>query len=80
MDASKTKMMIFVIQSIDWLLVIVLVAYLIYAYHKSYSPAMMVTVAIIGLVIINQVGQWSITKVAYLRQALKRMGTTPHVR
>lgn len=80
MNASQTRMIILVIQTVDWLLVFALAGYLAVAYHKSYSPNTTMTIAIVGLLLIHQFGRWSITKIAYLRQTLKRTETIPHVR
>jgi len=80
MSPSQIKLMIFVIRSADWVLVAGLAAYLIYAYLSAHSANFIITVGMIGLVLIHQVGQWAITKIAYLRQTLKRLETPTHIR
>ena len=80
MNPSQTKLTIFAIQCVDWVMVSGLCAYLIYAYLHSYRANYMITVGLVGLVIIHQFGQWSITKIAYLRQTLKRLETPPQIR
>ena len=80
MSPTQTKLTIFAIQSVDWVMVSGLGAYLIYAYLHAYSANYIITVGLVGLVIIHQFGHWSITKIAYLQQTLKRLETPPHVR
>jgi len=80
MNASQTKIQIIVIRIADWLLVAALIGYLVYAYLHSYNPNFILTIAVVGLVVIHQFGRWSISRVAYLQQTLKRLQSTPHVR
>ena len=79
MTPPQIRLLIFVIRSIDWVLVVLLTAYLIYAYLHAYSANYLITVGMIGLVVIHQFGKWTITKVAYLRQTLKRLETPVHI-
>lgn len=80
MNVNQIKVKIIMIQTSDWMLVTGLAGYLVYAYTHSYSLNMITTVAVVGLVIIHQYGKWAISKVAYLKQTLKRLQSTPHVR
>ena len=80
MTTTQIKIQIFVLRTVDWLLVAGLVGYLVYAYMHSYSTNFIITIAIVGLVIVHQFGRWSISKVAYLQQTLKRLESVPHVR
>ncbi|MGH8120010.1 MAG: hypothetical protein ACRESK_05275 [Gammaproteobacteria bacterium] len=80
MTPTQIKLIIFAIRSIDWVLIAALTGYLIYAYLNSHSANYLVTVGIIGLAVIHQVGIWAITKIAYFRQTLKRLETPVHIR
>ena len=80
MTTTQIKIQIFVLRTVDWLLVAGLVGYLVYAYMHSYSTNFIITIAIVGLVIVHQFGRWSISRVAYLQQTVKRMESVPHVR
>jgi len=80
MNASQIKIQIFVIRIADLLLVAALVVYLVYAYMHSYSSNFIMTIAIAGLVIVHQFGRWSISRVAYLQQTVKRLESVPHIR
>ena len=80
MNETQIKVQIAVIQTSDWLLVIALAGYLIYAFTHQYNSNLILTVAVGGLVIIHQYGKWALSRVAYLKQTLKRLHTTPHVR
>jgi hypothetical protein len=80
MNVTQIKTQIIVIQASDWLLVVGLIGYLVYAYTHSYSLNLIMVVAIVGLMVIHQFGKWSISRVAYLQQTLKRLQSTPHVR
>ena len=80
MTTTQIKIQIFVLRTVDWLLVAGLVGYLVYAYMHSYSTNFIITIAIVGLVIVHQFGRWSISRVAYLQQTVKRLESVPHVR
>lgn len=80
MTPNQARAIILLIQTVDWLLVLGLMAYLAYAYNKTYSPTYILTVALVGLFFIHLFGQWSITKIAFFRAKLKRLETVPHVR
>jgi len=80
MTAAQIKIQIILIQTADLLLVAGLVGYLVYAYVHSYTPNFIMTVAVVGLLIIHQFGRWSISRVAYLQQTVKRLESTPHIR
>ena len=80
MNASQIKSQIVMIRAVDWLLVTAFVGYLVYAYLHSFNPNFIVTIAVAGLIVIHQFGQWSINRVAFLQHSLKRQDTTPHVR
>jgi hypothetical protein len=80
MNITQIKTQIIVIQASDWLLVFALIGYLVYAYMHSYNKNLTMVVAIVGLMVIHQLGRWSISRVAYLKQTLKRLQSTPHVR
>ena len=80
MTTTQIKIQIFVLRTVDWLLVAGLVGYLVYAYMHSYSTNFIITIAIVGLVIVHQFGRWSISRVAYLKQTVKRLESVPHVR
>jgi len=80
MNVTQLKVQIIVIQTSDWLLVFGLSGYLVYAFTHALNTNLIMTVAVFGLVIIHQYGRWAISRVAYLKQTLKRMETTPHVR
>ena len=80
MNTTQIKIQIIVIQATDWLLVAGLIGYLVYAYMHSYSTNFIITITIVGLVIVHQFGRWSISRVAYLKQTVKRLESVPHVR
>lgn len=80
MSTTKIKIQIIILRTADWLLVAGLVGYLVYAYVNSYNPNFIMTIAVVGLVVIHQFGRWSISRVAYLQQTLKRLESVPHVR
>ena len=80
MNVAQTKLLIIVIRTVDWLLVAALVGYLVYAYSHSFNPNLIVTIAVASLLVIHQFGRWSISRLAYLQQTLKRLESTPHVR
>jgi len=80
MNPAQVKAMIFAIQALDWLLIIALSGYLVYTYLHGSSAAYIVTVGIVGLLIIHQIGKWTVTKIAYLRQVLKRYDNPPQIR
>lgn len=80
MKKSQINTQIVVIRTVDWLLIAGLVAYLVYAYMHSYNPNLIMTIAVVGLAVIHQFGRWSISRMAYLQQTLKRLENTPHVR
>ena len=80
MNPVQVKMLIFAIRAVDWLLIIALSGYLLYAYQGGSSATYLVTVGIVGLVILHQIGQWTVTKIAYFRQVLKRHEHPPQIR
>lgn len=80
MNSAQIKSQIVLIRTADWLLVAVFVGYLVYAYLHSFNLNFIVTIAVVGLIVIHQFGQWSINRVAFLQHSLKRKETTPHVR
>lgn len=80
MNVTQLKVQIIAIQTSDWLLVFGLAGYLFYAFTHSHNTNLITTIAILGLVIIHQYGRWAISRVAYLKQTLKRLQSTPHVR
>lgn len=80
MNPAQVKMVIFSIQVLDWILIIALCGYLVYAYLHGSSAAYLVTVGIVGLLILHQIGKWTVTKIAYLRQVLKRFDNPPQIR
>lgn len=78
MNQSNIKTKIFFLQIIDWSLLIGVMSGGIYATLYSGNRPLAAILAMIGLAVVNQFGQWSITKIAIHRQALKQLERTHH--
>ena len=73
MEEQKIKIQIFVIQCLDWLMIIGLLAGLYYAYLQEVSKVLIVFMGLSGLVFIQQVGLISVHKIHTLQIKLKHI-------
>lgn len=78
MNPGSIKTKIFILQLIDWLLLIGVMGGGIYAVLHSENRPLIAVLALIGLVFVNQFGQWSLTKIAAHRHDLKKIQRTQH--
>ena len=78
MNESTIKIKIFILQIIDWSLLIGVMTGGIYAILYSENRPLAAILAMLGLAVVNQFGQWSITKIAVHRQELKQLERTHH--
>ncbi|OGT64422.1 MAG: hypothetical protein A3I13_04135 [Gammaproteobacteria bacterium RIFCSPLOWO2_02_FULL_47_50] len=78
MNESTIKTKIFILQIIDWSLLIGVMTGGIYAILYSENRPLAAILAMLGLAVVNQFGQWSITKIAVHRQELKQLERTHH--
>ncbi len=78
MNQSTIKIKIFILQIIDWSLLIGVMGGGIYATTNSENRTLAAILTMLGLAVVNQFGQWSITKIAILRQDLKQLERTHH--
>ncbi len=70
MAKTTVKTTILLIQTLDWLMFVLIVGGGIYAYFHADNQFLVAVLTLFGLAIVNQVGQWTVTKVAELRQKL----------
>ncbi len=73
MDKRTIKIKIFLIQVVDSLLVIAVIAIAVLAIVNEENRFYMVLGALVGLVIVHQIGQWTINKISSLRVDLKTL-------
>ena len=78
MNESNIKTRIFVLQLIDWSLLLVVMGGGWYATLYSSNRPLAAICAMLGLAFVNQFGQWSITKIAAHRQDLKQLEKAHH--
>jgi Na+/H+ antiporter NhaC len=78
MNQSAIKTKIFILQVIDWSLLIGIMGGGIYATLYSGNRPLAAVLSILGLAFVNQFGQWSLTKIAIHRQELKQLERTQH--
>ena len=78
MNESTIKTKIFILQIIDWSLLIGVMTGGIYAILYSENRPLAAILAMLGLAVVNQFVQWSITKIAVHRQELKQLERTHH--
>ena len=78
MNESTIKTKIFILQIIDWALLIGVMAGGIYAVLYSGNRPLAAILAMLGLAVVNQFGQWSLTKIAVHRQELKQLERAQH--
>ena len=76
MNQSNIKTKIFILQVIDWLLLIGVMSAGIYGTLYSDNRPLAAVLSILGLGIVNQFGHWSLTKIAGHRQELKKLEKT----
>jgi hypothetical protein len=79
MNITQVRIAILIIRSVDWALLIALIVFLIVAIKNEYSANITATVGIIGLIIVNRVGNWAVTKLAALRRMLDRLEHPPRI-
>lgn len=73
MDKRQIKIKIFLIQVVDSLLVIAVIAIAVLAILNEENRSYMVFAALVGLAIVHQIGQWTINKISSLRVDLKTL-------
>lgn len=78
MNPSTIKTKIYILQFIDWILLLGVMVGGIYGVLSSENSPLVAVIALIGLVIVNQFGRWSVTKIAAHRHALKQLQRTQH--
>lgn len=79
MNITQVRIAILIIRSVDWALLIALIVFLIVAIKDEYSANITATVGIIGLIIVNRVGNWTVTKLAALRRTLEQLEHPPRI-
>jgi hypothetical protein len=76
MTPGTIKTKIFILRLIDWLLLLGVMGGGIYAILNSENRPLMAVLALAGLIIVNQFGHWSLTKIAAHRHTLKQLQRT----
>ena len=71
MNEGQIKIKIFLIQAVDWSFLISVFAVGIYAVYYSENQNFMVTIFLVGLFLLNGLGQITLNKIAELRMVLK---------
>jgi hypothetical protein len=78
MNEGKLKTKIFIMQALDWALLIAVTCLGIYAVLYSEKPEVMATAALFGLLVVSRFGDWIREKVAGLyvdlRMEWRRVG------
>ncbi len=72
MNEGQIKIRIFLIQAVDWSLLIAVFATGIYCYLNPENRGLMTTLALGGLVLVNRLGHITLNKVAVLRADLEK--------
>jgi len=73
MNEGQIKIKIFLIQAVDWSFLISVFSVGIYAVYYSENQNFMVTIFLIGLFLLNGLGQITLNKIAELRMVLKEL-------
>lgn len=73
MNEGQIKIKIFLIQAVDWSFLISVFSVGIYAVYYSENQNFMVTIFIVGLFLLNGLGQITLNKIAELRMELKEL-------
>ena len=71
MNEGQIKIKIFLIQAVDWSFLISVFSVGIYAVYYSENQNFMVTIFLVGLLLLNGLGQITLNKIAELRMVLK---------
>ncbi len=71
MDEGQVKTKIFLMQSLDWALFIAVVSLGIYAVLHAENRALMGFAALVGLFLVNKLGNYTMTKINTLRLEMK---------
>jgi len=78
MNPGTIKTKIFILQLLDWVLLIGVMGGGIYAVLHSANRPLIAVLALAGLILVNQFGQWSLTKIAGHKHTLKQLQRTQH--
>ena len=73
MNEGQIKIKIFMIQAVDWSFLISVFSVGIYAVYYSENQNFMVTIFLIGMFLLNGLGQITLNKIAELRMVLKEL-------
>lgn len=73
MNEGQIKIKILMIQAVDWILTLSVIAIGIYAVFYSENQNLMITYFIIGLVVVNRVGAVTLNKIAMLRMEMRKL-------
>ncbi len=73
MSGASIKVQIFIIQLIDWTLLVSVFGMGIYAVLYSDNPAKYGLIALVGLWLLHMLGQYSVTKLTRLKMELEKV-------
>ena len=73
MNKNQIKTKIIIIQSLDWLLIIGLLGGIYFAVENDANKFLIAVCGLVGLIIIHQIGLWSVNKIHTYRISLKNI-------
>jgi hypothetical protein len=73
MNEEQIKIKIFLIQAVDWSLLIAVFSIGIYCFFDPENRGLMTTIALVGLFLVNRLGQFTINKIAALRADMSKL-------
>lgn len=73
MNKQQLKIKILVVQTLDWLLIIALLAGIYIAVVNEVNKFLIAVVGLVGLGIIHQIGLWSVNKIHSYRINIKHI-------
>ena len=73
MNEGQIKARIFLIKSVDYLLIIAVMSLAVYALNHRENMNLLMTAFLLGLMLVNRVGNFTLSKIAVLRIEMEKL-------